>query len=76
MQYIDDSMPQQEGKAFSLMEHQEEALESLREMRSRNETIALLYHATGTGKTVTAVSDAKSVGKRTLFVAHTKELMD
>jgi len=29
----------------------------------------------GTGKTVTAVSDAKSLGKRTLFVAHTKELI-
>lgn len=29
----------------------------------------------GTGKTVTAVSDAKEVGGRTLFLAHTKELV-
>jgi DNA or RNA helicases of superfamily II len=35
----------------------------------------LLYHATGTGKTVTAVSDAKRLGRRTLFLAHTKELI-
>jgi superfamily II DNA or RNA helicase len=38
-------------------------------------SIALLYHATGAGKTVTAVSDAKRLGKRTLFLAHTKELI-
>src|SRR5699024_5860039 len=37
---------------------------------------ALLYHATGTGKTVTAVMDAKRFGKRTLFLAHTVELVD
>ena len=30
----------------------------------------------GTGKTVTAVSDAKQMGKRTLFLAHTKELIN
>jgi len=29
----------------------------------------------GTGKTVTAVSDAKELGKRTLFLGHTKELI-
>ena len=29
----------------------------------------------GTGKTVTAVSDAKSCGERTLFLAHTRELV-
>ena len=44
-------------------------------MRDQGESIALLYHATGTGKTVTAVSDAKRLGKRTLFLAHTKELI-
>ena len=44
-------------------------------MRANHETIALLYHATGTGKTVTAVSDAKRLGGRTLFLAHTKELV-
>ena len=45
-------------------------------MREESKSIALLYHATGTGKTVTAVSDAKSVGKRTLFLAHRHELVD
>lgn len=52
-----------------------EALTNLERMRSEHKTIALLYHATGTGKTVTAVSDAKRIGKRTLFLAHTKELV-
>jgi superfamily II DNA or RNA helicase len=45
-------------------------------MRLNKETIALLYQATGTGKTVTAVMDAKSVGGRVLFVAHTMELVN
>ena len=49
---------------------------ALEEMRCNFETIALLYHATGTGKTVTAVMDAKRFGKRTLFRAHTVELVD
>ena len=35
----------------------------------------LLVAAIGTGKTVTAVSDAKSLGERTLFLGHTKELV-
>lgn len=75
LRYIEDTLPPQQGKAFELREHQEEALAQLEAMRSAHETIALLYHATGTGKTVTAVSDAKRLGKRTLFLAHTKELV-
>lgn len=75
LQYIDDNLPPQQGQAFSLMDHQSEALASLSEMRNDHKSIALLYHATGTGKTVTTVSDAKVVGKRTLFLAHTKELV-
>lgn len=78
---VDDYLPTQRGKAidafdFQLKEHQTEALKALEEMRSKHETIALLYHATGTGKTVTAISDAKRVGKRTLFIAHTHELVE
>lgn len=78
---VDDYLPTQRGKAidafdFRLKEHQMEALKALEEMRSKHETIALLYHATGTGKTVTAISDAKRVGKRTLFIAHTHELVE
>ena len=75
LQYIDDSMPAQYGKAIELMDHQEEALSSLAKMRE-TDSIALLYHATGTGKTVTAVTDAKNFGKRTLFLAHRRELVE
>ena len=45
-------------------------------MRQNRETIALLYHATGTGKTFTAVMDAKRCGGRVPFVAHTMELVN
>lgn len=45
-------------------------------MRKKGETIVLLYHATGTGKTVTAGGDARVVGKRTLFLAHTNEFLE
>ena len=78
---IEDYLPAQRGKALDgvnleLKEHQIAALKSLEEMRSNGETIALLYHATGTGKTVTAVMDAKRCGGRTLFLAHTQELVN
>lgn len=77
---IDDYLPTQRGLSINgdkleLREYQEEALKNLEEMRNRNQTIALLYQATGTGKTVTAVTDAKRVCGRTLFVAHTIELV-
>ncbi|QAA33553.1 DEAD/DEAH box helicase [Clostridium manihotivorum] len=74
-QNISEYLPSQKGSTLELREHQEEALESLKNLRAAGDTIALLYHATGTGKTVTAVEDAKSIGKRTLFIAHTKELI-
>lgn len=78
---IDDYLPAQFGHSFSgekleLREYQKDALNSLAQMRLNKETIALLYQATGTGKTVTAVMDAKSVGGRVLFVAHTMELVN
>lgn len=78
---IDDYLPTQKGQVISgkgleLRNYQKEALESLAKMRTNKETIALLYQATGTGKTVTAVLDAKSVGGRVLFVAHTMELVN
>ncbi len=49
---IADYLPTQRGKALDgtnlkLREHQKAAIESLREMRTRHETIALLHHATG-----------------------------
>ncbi|MBZ9686808.1 DEAD/DEAH box helicase family protein [Clostridium estertheticum] len=73
---LEEYLPKQKGKAFILKDHQAEAIASLENMRKNNETIALLYHATGTGKTITAVTDAKKFGKRTLFIAHTKELVN
>ncbi|MEG1254414.1 DEAD/DEAH box helicase [Clostridium sp.] len=73
---IEDYLPQPKGAVLELREHQEDALTSLRDMREAGDTIALLYHATGTGKTVTAVEDAKSIGGRTLYIGHTKELIE
>ena len=78
---IDDYLPAQRGRALDggkleLREYQQEALKNLQVMRENKETIALLYQATGTGKTVTAVMDAKRVGGRTLFIAHTMELVN
>ena len=78
---IEDYLPTQRGQSFDgekleLREYQQEALRNLQAMRENKETIALLYQATGTGKTVTAVMDAKSVGGRTLFVAHTMDLVN
>ncbi|GAB6172209.1 hypothetical protein JCM15765_16870 [Paradesulfitobacterium aromaticivorans] len=72
---LEDYLPKQKGKIIELREHQQSALSSLQNMRDHGESIALLFHATGTGKTVTAVSDAKRLGRRTLFLAHTKELI-
>lgn len=78
---IEDYLPTQRGKTLDgahleLKQHQREALDALQAMRDRHETIALLYHATDTGKTVTAVMDAKRCGGRTLFLAHTQELVN
>ena len=76
---VQDYLPVQQGSLihndFTLREHQEQALKNLEEMRNDNKTIALICHATGTGKTVTSVLDAKKVGGRTLFLAHTKDLV-
>ena len=64
------------AKHLELREYQQEALENLQKMRETGETIALLYHATGVGKTVTAVTDAKAVGGRTLFLVNALKLAD
>lgn len=74
--YIDDDMPAQNGKVFILREHQEEALRNLCQMRNEHQTIALVQGATGSGKSAIGVLDAKSLGKRTLFLAHTNELVE
>ena len=72
---MEDKMPAQSGKVFVLREHQEEALYNLSQMRKNHETIALVQGATGSGKSAIGVIDAKNLGKRTLFIAHTKELV-
>ncbi|MTV50165.1 DEAD/DEAH box helicase [Heliobacillus mobilis] len=61
---------------LELREHQMAALEELTRLRKDGKTIALLTHATGTGKTTTAVMDAKRLGLPVLFLAHTRELLD
>ena len=78
---IDDYLPAQQGRSLDaerleLRDYQQEALDALAAMRQNRETIALLYHATGTGKTITAVMDAKRLGGRVLFAAHTMELVN
>ena len=73
---MEDNMPEQKGEVFKLREHQEEALKNLSEMRLNGGTIALVQGATGSGKSAIGVFDAKAVGRRTLFIAHTKELVE
>ena len=60
---IEDYLPTQRGKSLDgskleLKEHQNRLWQRWRRCACNFETIALLYHATGTGKTVTAVMDA------------------
>lgn len=71
-----DYLPVKRGALIALREHQQEALNELAAMRERGDQIALLAHAVATGKTTTAVEDARRVGGRTLFLAHTHELIE
>ncbi len=73
---LSQSLPNQTGKTFELRDYQEEAINNLAKMRENGETIALLYHATGIGKTVTATTDAKAVGGKTLFLVNSLKLAD
>jgi superfamily II DNA or RNA helicase len=73
---FDDFLPRQRGQFVELRGHQEDALRALQTLRDEGNTIALLPHATGTGKTVTAIADARRLGGRTLFVVHTKDLIE
>lgn len=72
---LDDFLPKQKGAAIDLRAHQRDALEWLARIRAEGRTIALLEHATGSGKTVTAIEDAKRVGGPVLYVAHRKTLV-
>ena len=64
----------QMGQTIELRDYQQEATENLQKMREDGKTIALLYHATGVGKTITAATDAKAVGGRTLFLINALKL--
>ena len=62
------------GQTIELRDYQQEAIDNLKKMREDGKTIALLYHATGVGKTITAATDAKAVGGRTLFLVNALKL--
>jgi superfamily II DNA or RNA helicase len=72
---FEDFLPKQHGEVLELRPHQEEALEALARLRAEGNTIALLTHAQGAGKTVTSLADARRLGGRTLFVVHTRDLV-
>jgi len=67
-------LPVQMGQTIELRDYQQEATENLQKMREDGKTIALLYNATGVGKTITAATDAKAVGGRTLFLVNALKL--
>jgi superfamily II DNA or RNA helicase len=72
---FDDFLPQQRGAVLELRDHQQAARDRLEQLRAEGKTIALLNLATGTGKTVIAIDDAKSLGARTLYLAHRRDLV-
>ena len=67
-------LPVQMGQTIELRDYQQEAIDNLKKMCEDGKTIALLYHATGVGKTITAATDAKAVGGRTLFLVNALKL--
>ncbi len=67
-------LPVQMGQTIELRDYQQEAIDNLKKMREDGKNIALLYHATGVGKTITAATDAKAVGGRTLFLVNALKL--
>ncbi len=67
-------LPVQMGQTIELRDYQQEAIENLKRCGTMGKTIALLYHATGVGKTITAATDAKAVGGRTLFLVNALKL--
>ena len=51
-------------------------MDQLNQVREGGDSIALLYHATGVGKTITAAADAKRVGGKTLFLVNSLKLTE
>jgi very-short-patch-repair endonuclease len=56
---FDEFLPKQHGEVLELRPHQDQALDALARLRSEGNTIALVTHAQGAGKTVTAITDAR-----------------
>ena len=73
---FDDYLPKQHADVLELRAHQQDAREWLDRIRAEGKTIALLQHATGTGKTVVAIADARAINGRTLYLAHRKDLVN
>lgn len=73
--HLDGFLPLQEAGEVSLLAHQKDALQELFQLRSQGKTIALVTHATGTGKTHIAISDAKLLNQKTLYLAHRTTLL-
>jgi superfamily II DNA or RNA helicase len=64
-------------KIFKPNSMQEEALESLRDLRANGANKAILISATGTGKTILVAFDVKEYNpKRFLFLAHREQLLN
>src|SRR5262249_39748967 len=72
---FDDFLPRQTGEVLQLRAHQDDALMALQRLRDEGKTIALLDHATGAGKTVTAIVDAQRLGGHTLGLVHRRDLV-
>jgi superfamily II DNA or RNA helicase len=72
---LDGFLPPQQAGEISLHEHQSDALSQLMKLREQGKTIALITHATGTGKTHLALADAKRLNVRTLYLAHRTQLL-
>jgi len=72
---FEDFLPKQRADVLQLRSHQQDAREWLDGIRAEGKSIALLDHATGTGKTIVAIADAQAFGGRTLYLAHRKNLV-
>lgn len=72
---LDKFLPLQEAGEVSLLAHQKDALQELFQLRKKGKSIALVTNATGTGKTHIAISDAKLLNERTLYLAHRTTLL-
>ena len=62
-------LPVQMGQTIELRDYQQEAIDNLQKMREDDKTIALLYHATGVRKTITAATDARQWADARCFLS-------